>query len=89
MKAISDTPFNITRYNAVFYLINKLETDDEIIVYFLEKKYLYKVVNKITSPPEFVAEHLGYLTGKTLTLQTCTPPGTAINRLLVIAEEVD
>lgn len=85
----SDTPFNITRYNAVFYLISKLEPDDEIIVYFQEEKHLYKVVDKKTSPPEFVDEYLENLEGKTLTLQTCTPPGTTINRLLVIAKETD
>lgn len=85
----SDTPFNITRYNALFYLISKLEPDDEIIVYFQEEEYLYKVVDKKISPPEFVEEYLEYLTGRTLTLQTCTPPGTTINRLLVIAKEVD
>lgn len=85
----SDTPFNITRYNALFYLISKLEPDDEIIIYFQEEEYVYKVVDKKTSPPEFVEEYLKYLTGRTLTLQTCAPPGTTINRLLVIAKEAD
>jgi len=47
------------------------------------------VVDKKTSPPEFVDEYLEYLTSRTLTLQTCTPPGTTINRLLVIAKEVN
>jgi LPXTG-site transpeptidase (sortase) family protein len=85
----SDTPTNITRYNAVFYLLSKLEPEDEIIIYFSERKYLYKVIEKKTIPPEVLDSTLRSLKGKTLTLQTCTPPGTTINRLLVIAEEVD
>lgn len=85
----SDTPFNITRYNAIFYLIGKLETGDEIIVYFQYERYLYKVIDKKIVPPELVADVVGRHTGKTLTLQTCTPPGTTINRLLVIAKETE
>jgi len=85
----SDTPLNITRYNAVFYLIGKLKTGDEIIVYFQYSRYVYEVVDKKIVPPEVVDDALRYLEGKTLTLQTCHPPGTTINRLLVIAKEAD
>lgn len=85
----SDTPFNITRYNAVFYLIGKLESDDEIFVYYQEKKHLYKVIEKQIVSPEKLGGYLKTLKGKTLTLQTCYPPGTTINRLLVIAKEID
>lgn len=85
----SDTPFNITQYNAVFYLISKLEPGDEIVVYFQYQKFLYQVVEKKVIPPEIVADYLQNLKGKTLTLQTCSPPGTTINRLLLTAKEVD
>jgi len=85
----SDTPFNITQYNAVFYLIGKLEAGDEIIVYFQYGRYVYKVVDVKIVPPELVADHIERFTGKTLALQTCFPPGTTINRLLVIAKEVE
>lgn len=85
----SDTPFNITQYNAVFYLIGKLEPGDEIIIYFQYERYVYKVVDKKIVPPELVSDAVRYLEGKTLTLQTCHPPGTTINRLLVIAKETD
>ncbi len=85
----SDTPLNITRYNAVFYLIGKLEKDDEIIVHFNYMRYLYKVVDKKIIPPEVMSDYLRSFGGRTLTLQTCFPPGTTINRLLVIAKEVD
>lgn len=85
----SDTPLNITRYNAVFYLIGKLQPGDEIIIYYQYWKYLYKVVDKKIVPPELVADVIERYTGETLTLQTCTPPGTTINRLLVIGKETN
>lgn len=85
----SDTPFNITQYNAVFYLIGKLKTGDEIIIHYNYMRYLYKVIDKKIIPPEVMSDYLRGFGGNTLTLQTCFPPGTTINRLLVIAKEAD
>ncbi len=85
----SDTQLNITRYNAVFYLIGKLESGDEIIIYYNENKYFYRVINKKILFPEVLGDYLATLKGRTLTLQTCTPPGTTIKRLLVVAKEKD
>lgn len=85
----SDTPLNITHYNAVFYLIGKLEKDDEILVYYQQQKYLYKVMEKKIISPEKLEGYLKTLKGKTLTLQTCYPPGTTLKRLLVVAREID
>ncbi len=77
-----------SRYNSVFYLLSKLEKDDEIDVYFKQKKYKYKVSEiKIVD-----AEDVSYLNprakSKQLTLMTCWPAGTTYKRLLVIAREV-
>ncbi len=83
----SDTPLNVNRYNAVFYLISKLEKNDEIIVYYKSLKYTYRVTEKKTIGPDKVAETLENLTGETLTLQTCYPPGTTLYRLLVFAKK--
>lgn len=85
----TDTPLNANRYNAVFYLINKLEKDDEIFIYYQQQKYLYKVLEKKIVSPEKLNDFLKTLRGKTLTLQTCYPPGTTLKRLLIIAEEID
>lgn len=78
--------FNVSRYNAVFYLLSKLERTDQIIVYYYGKKYVYEVTGKqIVS-----AGDTQYITQKgeseELILQTCDPPGTSINRLLVFAK---
>ncbi|MFZ5933024.1 MAG: sortase [Patescibacteria group bacterium] len=81
----TDSPINIAKYNAVFYLLRKLEVGDEIIVFFADKKYTYEVKEKVITS----AKDTSWLksTGKErLILQTCDPPGTTLKRLLVIAE---
>jgi LPXTG-site transpeptidase (sortase) family protein len=85
----TDTSLNASRYNAVFYLLNKMEKDDEVIVYYQQEKYLYQVLEKKIIRPEELNDYLKTLKGKTLTLQTCYPPGTTLKRLLVIAKETE
>ena len=81
----ADNIFDIGTYNAVFYLLYKLEKDDEINVFYKNKRYIYKVIDKKIVESTDVE----YLTRKTdsefLTLQTCYPPGTSLKRLLVFA----
>ena len=80
----TDSPF-VSQYNAVFYLLRKLEKGDEIIVFFADKKFEYVVEETIVAS----AEDTSYLQENTdserLVLQTCDPPGTTWKRLLVIA----
>ncbi len=77
------------RYNALFYLIDKLNPGDDIVVFFEGQKFEYRVVEKKKVAPE----ELEYLKGsedqKTLTLMTCWPAGTTLQRLLVIAQQVE
>ncbi len=84
----TDSPLNFARYNAVFYLLGKLEEGDKIIVFFADKKYEYKVFDKVTTS----ATDTSWLTdkgmGEVLILQTCYPPGTTWQRLLVLAKPV-
>jgi len=82
----TDAFYNATAYNAVFFLIGKLNREDEIDIFYKNQKYQYLVVDKAVVAPEglsaYVKEHTS---GKTLTLQTCYPPGTTLKRLVVIA----
>lgn len=84
----TDYFWNVGSYNAVFYLLYKLEKQDEVNLFFQGKRYVYKVVDKQIVDPSQVE----YLTRKTskefLTLQTCWPPGTTLKRLLVFAVRV-
>lgn len=81
----ADNIFDIGTYNAVFYLLYKLEKGDEVNVFYKNKRYVYKVTDKMIVDPSEVQ----YLTRKTdsefLTMQTCYPPGTTLKRLLVFA----
>lgn len=82
----TNAPWNIVRFNAVFYLLRELEIDDRVIIFYKNKRFDYEVFDKhIVSPTD-----VSYLTNRynkpVLTLQTCDPPGTLINRLIVRAK---
>lgn len=74
------------RYNSIFFLLTKLEKDDEIILYYKNEKFRYTVTEKKIVEASAVSYLSPRSTGKTLTLMTCWPPGTTFKRLLVIAE---
>jgi len=82
----TDAFYNVGTYNAVFYLLGKLEENDEIKIYFNNIEYSYSVTEKKVVN----ANDSHYLIQKTnekiLTLQTCYPPGTTLKRLVVIAK---
>lgn len=78
--------FEASRYNSIFYLLSKLESQDEIDLYYQGQKYVYKVTDKKTVDASNIQYLTGKSNGKTLTLMTCWPPGTTYKRLLVIAE---
>ena len=85
----TNNSYNIVRYNAVFFLLDKLGADDDIIVFFNNEIYKYKVFEKVIVNAD-QAEYLSYKGEKeTLILQTCWPPGTIWKRLLVLAERQD
>ena len=71
-----------TRYNSVFYLLDKLVPGDQVELYYQGKKYTYDLTKKIIVKPN----EINYLTGdsdkQTLTLMTCWPPGTSLSRLI-------
>ena len=84
----TDYWWNVSTYNAVFYLLGKLEKGDEIDIFYKGERFVYQMVDsKIVDPSE-----VEYITRKTnqefLTLQTCWPLGTTFKRLLVFATRV-
>lgn len=84
----TDYFWNVRTYNAIFYLLGKLQKGDEVDMFYKGQRYTYKVINTTIVDPSQVE----YLTRKTnkefLTLQTCWPPGTTLKRLLVFATRV-
>jgi sortase A len=78
--------WDLGKYAQIFNLLRKLTIGDRIHVFFQQSDYEYRVVNKET--------HKGFNTyaltrpviEPLLTLQTCDPPGTTLNRLVVTAK---
>ena len=84
----TDYVWNVGSYNAVFYLLYKLEVGDEVNIFYKGQRFVYKVTGKEIINPDQV----DYITRKTdkefLTLQTCWPPGTTLKRQMIFAERV-
>ncbi len=84
----TDSPVNIARYNAVFYLLRKLEKGDKILIYFADRKYLYEVEEKRLTDANDTSWITSTSGTERLLLMTCDPPGTTWRRLIVIAKPV-
>lgn len=82
----TDTIFNIARFNAKFYSVRELESGDEIDIFFNNKKYSYRVRSKEIINPQQIDRIRQ--TDADLILQTCWPPGTDWQRLVVYADLV-
>ncbi|MCW1908250.1 MAG: class D sortase [Candidatus Saccharibacteria bacterium] len=84
----SNNIFNEGKYKFAFVLLSRLEPGD---LFYLTKdgtRYAYKIYDKRIVKPTAI-EVLGP-TDKpdTATLITCDPPGTTLNRLVVIGEQI-
>jgi len=83
----SQDPWKITRLNTAFLRLNELNLGDQISITNQGKEYRYKVVDKKEVWPNEV-KYLQTNSGEQLILQTCTPIGTSLKRLLVFAKPV-
>jgi LPXTG-site transpeptidase (sortase) family protein len=75
--------------NAIFYLLKNLEAGDLIVLVYKNTTYTYTLTEKrIVKPSE--TSYLQPIAGqRRLILQTCWPPGSTTERLLLIAELID
>lgn len=83
----TDNFWDVGRYNAVFYLLKDLQPGDDVIIFFQNKRYDYTVTgSKIVNPDDVSNLVNAQTSGKEqLILQTCWPPGTTWQRLMVFA----
>lgn len=80
----SGNPWELSRYNTIFLRLGELRSGDEIIIYKNKEKTRYLVrETKVVWPSE--VEYLLKSKESNLILQTCTPLGTSLKRLLVFA----
>lgn len=81
----TDAPYNIARYNAVFYLLRELAPGDRVVIVANGWRYDYTVTEKFTTQPHDIQWLKKEAAEPILTLQTCWPPGTTLKRLIVRA----
>lgn len=84
----TDNFWDVGRYNAVFYLLKDLTPGDEIVLFYNRKRFNYKVIgSQIVDPSEvsYLIQKPNKNSPQMLILQTCWPPGTAWQRLMVFA----
>lgn len=85
----SNNLFNSGKYKYVFVNLKRLDVGDIFYLNYEGKRYTYKitVAKKIITPKE--TSVLAQTEKPTVTLFTCDPPGTNVNRLIVQAEQID
>lgn len=81
--------WNLGKYATVFNLLHKLEAKDRIHVFYNNNVFVYEVVGKEVLNGWNTYPLVRPVIEPLITLQTCDPPGTTINRLVVTAKLVD
>ena len=81
----SDFPWRMTRYNTAFLRLGELQIGDQVVITKGGKTFKYTVKDKKEVWPTDI-QYLKNPQGDQLILQTCTPIGTSLKRLLVFAE---
>lgn len=84
----SNNILNKGKYKFAFVLLNRLENGDVFYVQKDGKRYAYKVYKKTVVTPEEVSVLGAQEKPSTMSLITCDPPGTSINRLVVVGEQI-
>jgi sortase A len=84
----TDFEANVATYNAVFYRLDELNPGDLVTIWYLGRKYDYRVSKTRVMPPTDVGMFKSQPGDKKLYLVTCTPRGTTKNRLIVEAEQI-
>lgn len=76
------------QYKFALVLADRLEPGDTFYLHYNSIRYTYKVTEKkVINPDEISTLQVGY-DKPMATLITCTPPGTALKRLLVFGEQI-
>jgi LPXTG-site transpeptidase (sortase) family protein len=84
----SNNIFNKGKYKFAFVLLSRLESGDTFYIQKGGKRYTYQVYDKKIVKPSDVSVLGTTPKPATATLITCDPPGTSINRLVVIGQQI-
>lgn len=75
--------------NAIFYLLKNLDKGDAVVIIYKGKRYTYKITGKKVVSPSNTTYLYPYVGRRNLVLQTCWPPGSISERLLIFADLVE
>ncbi|MBI4022949.1 sortase [Candidatus Berkelbacteria bacterium] len=79
--------WNNNPWTKVFALLDKLDPGDQILLNWAGTVYQYRMTgSEVVSPKDVQVLRDDALPSNQLVLMTCTPVGTTLNRLLIIAE---
>lgn len=84
----SNNILNSGKYKFAFVLLRRLEIDDTFFMHKDGIRYTYKIYDKKVVPPNDVSVLGPAEKTNSVTLITCDPPGTSINRLIIVAEQI-
>lgn len=85
----SNNIFNSGKYKFAFVLLKNLEPGDTFMLHKDGTRYVYKVFDKkVVSPTDLSVLDSPSDKVATASLITCDPPGTSINRLVVMGEQI-
>lgn len=85
--AHSSLSFNLFgKYTNAFNLLDKLQKGDKVHVFYNNKDYTYTVRNSEILPGWNTRPLERSVVSPVLTLQSCFPPGTTLNRIIITSE---
>lgn len=86
----SNYPWITSAYNTTFALLGQLVVGDKVTAYWEGQKYIYQVYDiKVVAPKDtWVLQQSGNEYESIMTLMTCTPVGTSLNRLIIRAQQI-
>jgi sortase A len=84
----SNNIFNKGKYKFAFVLLRNMDVGDKILIQKDSKLYTYIVYRNEVVEPSNVSVLTKADRDNTITLITCDPPGTTLNRRIVVAEQI-
>lgn len=75
--------------NAIFYMVKNLETGDLVVLIYKGRRYTYQISEKKVVSPKATGYLYPYVGRRNLILQTCWPPGSTTERLLIFANLIE
>lgn len=81
--------WELGKYATTFNLLRKVTVGDRIHVFYEGKVFIYQTINKEILPGWNTYPLTRPVIEPILTLQTCDPPGTTINRLVITAKLIE